>query len=118
MDTECINLVKALNDIPGVYTHNSCCGHGKEPFRIWFEVVNYNCLFLILRAISHNYWNVAFECKATNSDVSGVKFQVESLEKGVPAYKEADRFSEVIHKILSSKNLINHYIYKHLNPEK
>jgi len=38
MDKEVINLCDALNKLPGVRTVESCCGHGKQPFRIWIKV--------------------------------------------------------------------------------
>ena len=38
IDPECINLTDAINRIQGLYTTESCCGHGKRRFRIWFKV--------------------------------------------------------------------------------
>ena len=40
IDTEVVNLCKALNSIEGVETEESCSGHGKEPCQIWFKVRN------------------------------------------------------------------------------
>lgn len=37
MDKECVELCNALNNIPYVTTFESCCGHGKDVFRIWFK---------------------------------------------------------------------------------
>ena len=36
MDKEVIDLCKALNKLPGISTVESCCGHEKHPFRIFF----------------------------------------------------------------------------------
>lgn len=36
MDPEVISLCRAMNTFPGIVTTESCCGHGKRPFRIWF----------------------------------------------------------------------------------
>ena len=36
MDPECFELCEQMNRFPGVTTHESCCGHGQRPFRIWF----------------------------------------------------------------------------------
>jgi hypothetical protein len=36
LDPECRDLCEALNLIPGIMTTESCCGHGREPYRIWF----------------------------------------------------------------------------------
>lgn len=38
IDTEIINLCKALNSIDGIETVESCCGHGRDVCRIWFIV--------------------------------------------------------------------------------
>jgi hypothetical protein len=36
MDAECLAICEALNTIPGITTTSSCCGHGMDPFKIWF----------------------------------------------------------------------------------
>ncbi len=36
MDRECIKLCKALNKLGGISTIESCCGHNRDPYRIWF----------------------------------------------------------------------------------
>ena len=36
MDRECTELYNAMNEIPGIRTVESCCGHGKDNYRIWF----------------------------------------------------------------------------------
>jgi hypothetical protein len=36
MDSECVPLCDALNNLPGIETFESCCGHGKSPFMIFF----------------------------------------------------------------------------------
>ena len=38
MDPECVELCEALNQLPGVKTTSSCCGHGAKPYRIFFTV--------------------------------------------------------------------------------
>jgi hypothetical protein len=37
-DPECVALIEAMNRFPGITTVESCSGHGKEPFHIWFTV--------------------------------------------------------------------------------
>ncbi len=37
MDPECVRLCDAMNAFPGIRTVESCCGHGKKPYRIWFK---------------------------------------------------------------------------------
>jgi hypothetical protein len=44
LDPECLKLCEALNALPGVRTFESCCGHGANPFCIWFNVENLETL--------------------------------------------------------------------------
>lgn len=44
VDKECIDLCNALNCIPDITTVESCCGHGTEPYRIWFDTENLETL--------------------------------------------------------------------------
>ena len=39
-DPEVVNLCKAMNRIKGICTHDSCSGHNKIPFRIFFGATN------------------------------------------------------------------------------
>lgn len=36
LDPEVLSLCRAMNAFRGITTTESCCGHGREPFRIWF----------------------------------------------------------------------------------
>jgi len=38
MDPACIDLCTALNELIGIETIGSCCGHGKSPYLIWFNM--------------------------------------------------------------------------------
>lgn len=40
IDPECIKICTALNELPGIRTFESCCGHGEHGFWVWFEVTN------------------------------------------------------------------------------
>lgn len=37
VDLECVALCEALNLWLGIQTVESCCGHGKRNFHIWFR---------------------------------------------------------------------------------
>ena len=39
IDPECASLCRAINGIAGLTTIESCCGHGKSEFHIWFKVI-------------------------------------------------------------------------------
>lgn len=36
LDPEVASLCEAMNAFPGIMTTSSCCGHGRDQFRIWF----------------------------------------------------------------------------------
>ncbi len=57
LDPEVAKLVGALNGLPGIETTESCCGHGKVPFRIWFNVTDYTTrgLLTIARVMCPRY---------------------------------------------------------------
>lgn len=44
IDKECVPLCDAINSLKGLFTTCSCCGHGKEHFRIWFKTESLRCL--------------------------------------------------------------------------
>jgi tRNA(Phe) wybutosine-synthesizing methylase Tyw3 len=44
MDKECINLCNALNSIKGIQTVESCCGHGKHGYWIFFHTKSFVAL--------------------------------------------------------------------------
>lgn len=58
MDLECVPLCNALNRLPGIVTVESCCGHGKEPFRIYFTVEKVEALHPLLSAIMFTPWRI------------------------------------------------------------
>ncbi len=58
MDTECIPICDALNALPGIKTHESCCGHGVHPHRIFFCAETIPSLRPILVAARSSAWHV------------------------------------------------------------
>ncbi len=55
MDKECIELCNALNSIDGIETFESCCGHVKQPYRIWFKAETIQSLCIPTMACNKNY---------------------------------------------------------------
>ena len=47
MDPEVIPLCDSLNTLIGISTHESCCGHGANEFRIFFDAEDFDCLGLV-----------------------------------------------------------------------
>ena len=56
MDKECIRLCDALNELPGITTIESCCGHGRDMFRIFFDADSLKDLGVMVQFFSscHN----------------------------------------------------------------
>lgn len=57
MDPQCIDICNALNSLPGIETTESCCGHNKNSFMIFFKVKNSKQgLFFLTRCVDRRYW--------------------------------------------------------------
>ncbi|MCK9574724.1 MAG: hypothetical protein WC979_03290 [Candidatus Pacearchaeota archaeon] len=57
IDLQCVEIIEAMNSLPGVMTIESCCGHDKTPFRIWFYAnVTNEGLFFLTRCADRRYW--------------------------------------------------------------
>ena len=57
MDAACIRLCDALNKVPGIHTTESCCGHGKQNFVVFFSALTLESLRPILAELdSGNRW--------------------------------------------------------------
>jgi hypothetical protein len=55
IDSECVDLCRALNSIPGIGTLESCCGHGRGSFSVWFYAESFEGLFIIGRVLDRRY---------------------------------------------------------------
>ena len=58
MDPECIPICTAMNNLPGIRTVESCCGHGERPHWIFFLAETIDSLCPILRAAESSDWKV------------------------------------------------------------
>lgn len=81
IDRECIDICDVLNTLPGLETTESCCGHYKDKFRVWFDCDDFSTLGLLARVTSRNYsdgnWLVCLE----NSDMNPLYgFRLESIK--------------------------------------
>jgi len=68
MDPEVLDLCNALNALPGISTTESCCGHGKEKFSIFFQTYGRSQkegLFFLARCIDRRYWKYGHLWDAT-----------------------------------------------------
>lgn len=44
IDYEIRDIIRYINEIDGIETTESCCGHNEYPCRIWFRADNTECL--------------------------------------------------------------------------
>ena len=102
IDKECVNLCRAMNKLPGISTIESCCGHGKHQYHIWFEATNLDVLPELL------YWFDSCHCgyygwniqAKTDCAMSPVVFFVEGP---TGAYEEAEKIAELINKYVKDR---------------
>lgn len=69
IDAECVDLCNCLNSLPTVMTTESCCGHCKRPFWVWFRCDSIPVLTRLGRAVSHNYSDGIWEIVVDTNDV-------------------------------------------------
>lgn len=69
LDPEVIQLVRRLNELPGIKTTESCCGHGSRPFSIFFQVDprEERGLFFLTRCADRRYWKYGYLWQITLS---------------------------------------------------
>ena len=70
MDQECIELCNILNTLPGVTTFESCCGHCKERYYIWFFCTSIDTLSRLGRVTNRNYSDEMWEVVLDSTDTS------------------------------------------------
>lgn len=104
LDPECYQLCEAINLLPGIRTIESCCGHGKHPFRIWFETEGLEYLphALYYFAWCHcgfRGWTVIAQ---TDCAMSPVMFMIEG-PCGEEAYKQANKIASILEKSIEKK---------------
>lgn len=105
LDDEVRELVKAINRFEGIRTTESCCGHGDEPFRIWFAVRDLVDLPPLLFWLDgcHNGvygWHVVVY---TDCSMAPARFMIESTSKGKEAYEEANKIAACMNEFLDEE---------------
>lgn len=91
VDKECCALCDAINDLPGVETIGSCCGHGRTPYAIWFRTTDLKYLPRLIYYFNFCHcgyanWKVIVR---TDCAMSPVTFKIEG-PTGEDAYKQAE----------------------------
>ena len=96
MDPECIALCDAMNGFDGIQTFESCCGHGKKPFCVWFSAKSLEVLPPLLYYFEACHsgvygWSVVAR---TDCGMSPAHFYAESTTVGDEAYTEAEKIAK------------------------
>ena len=93
IDDECLEICYAMNSLPGVSTIESCCGHYKDPYRIWFKCTNSVSLAILSRVVCRRYSTGKFVIKVGGSDVCP---RNEFLLESVKTFKCPDEMEKEI----------------------
>lgn len=107
MDPEAVALCDAMNCLPGVWTASSCCGHGREPFRVFFDIdprddPRLEGLFFLVRCTERRYWKYGHLWNISlgvgdivrNDGSLPMSFMLQSTDKGEEAYAQAQSLVE------------------------
>lgn len=71
MDAECIDLCNALNEVDGITTTESCCGHYINAYHIWMYATSAYAISVLARAVDRRYlvsnqlWKIEVETVET-----------------------------------------------------
>ena len=114
MDKECIPLCDALNSLPDVETTESCCGHCKDRFRIFFKCKNPYSLSVIARVFNRRYSGTKLQwiIEVETHDNGGYNYfvhSVEAYENNTMMEKDISQLVENI-KYWSSEKYKEHFI--------
>ena len=109
MDKECIALCDELNMLKGITTFESCCGHLKRPYVIYFRVSNWYSLSLLSRAFDWRYGGYPWVIKISSTDTthkkSGVAvFELQSIKRFKSEKTMAKQVNKAIENIKFWKN--------------
>ena len=97
IDPECIALCDAINSIPGLKTNSSCCGHGTDKYRIFFDVDDFEDLPILLYYIDPCHVGFRWWCKVeTDCGMQPAHFYIESESVGDLAYQESETIAKEI----------------------
>ena len=68
MDKECIALCDKLNSLSDIETTESCCGHCKQPYMIFFNCYDFIRLGKLFRCVNRNYSDGKWRIEVDGSD--------------------------------------------------
>lgn len=104
MDPECIPLCDAINRIPGVRTTESCCGHGTDTFRVWFQPKDQRTVSILLYYIDPCHVGFRWDCNVyTDCAMQPARYYIESQAQGETAYEQANAITEEINDFMDNR---------------
>lgn len=86
IDAECKILCDVLNRLPNTETVESCCGHRKDDYRIWFRCSDVEVLAFLARILSNNYWGFERLKDKNGNFYEGWSIRVVWTDVNPPAY--------------------------------
>lgn len=97
IDEEVIGLCRAINALPGLHTVESCCGHGRSQFEIWFQVeeCEQRGLFILARSVNRRYfkygsrWLITVDVSDIPEKPLPIDYLLSCADRGEKAYKQA-----------------------------
>ncbi len=102
MDAPCVELCDLLNRLPGLETTESCCGHCKESYRVFFRCDNLDTLTRLGRVVDRRYSDGNWEIVLDTGDARPKnRFWLRSLKPFV-CFEEMDK---------SVEELMNNILY-------
>lgn len=97
MDYECIELCDLLNRLPDTETFESCCGHFKYRYNVFFHCYNLEVLSRLGMAVSRGRWEIVVD--HTDTEPFGC-FWLRSKEKFVGQEEMDDALNDLMNSII------------------
>lgn len=99
MDVECVDLCRTLNEIPGVETFESCSGHLKNRYMVFFECNDFYQLARLSRSVNKNYADGMWEIVVDDADAHPVfNFWLRSIEP----FKSYEEMTESVNRLIEN----------------
>lgn len=116
-DKEILDLIFAMNNLPGITTIDSCSGHGERGIEIGFMVdkCENRGLFVLASSVSARYWKHGRDwwIRVDVDDVPvsplPIRYALESSTKGQKAYQQALDLVQNIEDHLGNKAFLVEY---------
>ncbi len=104
IDAECIDICNTLNSLPETETFESCCGHLRYRFSVWFFCYSIDVLSRLGRAVERNYSDGKWEIVVDSTDTypNGV-FWLRSKEP----FKTEEEMRASVNNLIGN---INHWV--------